>query len=968
MENRGSEWSIWDLHIHTPSSINQQYGDTPEGWEKFICALENLPDDVKVIGITDYYFIDGYEKVMDYKTRQNRLKNIDKIFPILEFRIDTFGTASESRLQKINLHILFNLDEHNLQRQIEKVKSEFIKQIPITKLEEHQTKMLSLENFTDVAEGDLQSGFSNFIPSTDKVFQLIDSTEWSGKTLLFLGYKEWSNLEKNQQLKPFKKNLYSKVNAFFSNNSQTNERNQSWLNEYGNKKLLHSLDIHGFDSLDSYEFNADETKKACEKYHCHTWIKAEPTFEGLKQIIYEPEERVKIQKEIPESEKLDNLMIKKVSFKSSRNRFTPKEIHFNKNLNVIIGGKSSGKSILLYEIARTLYPNTFHKDLVYKDTTDNKEKHLYDLREISNNEIDENYDFHVELFSGSSQSESNRESDSSILPSIKYIPQNHLSNLVDKSRKNGATLKKIIRDLIREDNESDNIYKEFLRNVKQNDNERNQDIDYYYELKESLEEKKRELENKGNIVALNEGVASNKNIIKELNKSFSQEERDEYESLTKKLNDLNIQENQIKSDFTKLDIYRVELKQKLTELSSKKKITIDSLQNESIKAEYSDNLNFVDTALRSVNEIAELLKKDSENKFIDNSIFATELGKINVEKEEVKKDLEPLESKSENQKQVTALQKSIKDDEAKISEITQFEKEVNDVKTAIDSQKKKIFEGFKENYNLYEKVIKDLDTRIKEVEDESDKIKIIPSIKYYFPKFIDTIEDVFNVRRLYQNKDFDYLYQNTNPKSALVDIDYDKIEGALEVMFSKIEKGELLPKKKNAQSDLTKKIFTDFFFDHWDVQYKGDDIHKMSTGKASFVLLQLIIKLSKEDSPILIDQPEDNLDNRSISKELVSFLKEKKKERQIILVTHNPNIVVNADAENIIVANQKGQNDTESESNYDFDYINGALENSFPNNGNNDLLKSMGIREHIAEIVEGGEIAFKKREEKYGFK
>lgn len=130
----------------------------------------------------------------------------------------------------------------------------------------------------------------------------------------------------------------------------------------------------------------------------------------------------------------------------------------------------------------------------------------------------------------------------------------------------------------------------------------------------------------------------------------------------------------------------------------------------------------------------------------------------------------------------------------------------------------------------------------------------------------------------------------------------------------------------------------------------------------------LIVGLSKSKAPILIDQPEDNLDNRSITTDLVEYLKNKKLERQILLVTHNPNIVVNADAENIIIANQKGQNDTETSSPYIFDYINGAIENSFPPVKNEkDLLKSMGIREHIAEIVEGGKEAFKKREEKYGF-
>ena len=108
---RGSEWRKWDLHIHTPLSICQEYGgDKEDVWEKFIASLEQLPPDVKVIGITDYYFIDGYEKVMEYKSK-GRLSNISKIFPILEFRIDTFGSGNENNLQKINLHILFDLNE-----------------------------------------------------------------------------------------------------------------------------------------------------------------------------------------------------------------------------------------------------------------------------------------------------------------------------------------------------------------------------------------------------------------------------------------------------------------------------------------------------------------------------------------------------------------------------------------------------------------------------------------------------------------------------------------------------------------------------------------------------------------------------------------------------------------------------------------------------------------------------------------
>lgn len=165
-----------------------------------------------------------------------------------------------------------------------------------------------------------------------------------------------------------------------------------------------------------------------------------------------------------------------------------------------------------------------------------------------------------------------------------------------------------------------------------------------------------------------------------------------------------------------------------------------------------------------------------------------------------------------------------------------------------------------------------------------------------------------------------------------------------------------------------KKLLDDYFFDYWKITYKDDKLGEMSTGKASFVILMLIIGLSKSKAPILIDQPEDNLDNRSITLDLVYYLKNKKLERQIIIVTHNANIVVNSDAENVIVANQKGQNEIDSSSKFKFDLINGAIENTIEKRlEETDVLKSMGIREHIADIVEGGKEAFKKREEKYGF-
>ena len=340
----------------------------------------------------------------------------------------------------------------------------------------------------------------------------------------------------------------------------------------------------------------------------------------------------------------------------------------------------------------------------------------------------------------------------------------------------------------------------------------------------------------------------------------------------------------------------------------------------------------------------------------------TELKQAN---EKLEVDLKPFIEKQENSKQIEAIQKSIADDETKLSEIKQFQDEVETKKKLLIEQKQKIFTDFESNFKEYDKILLELNPRISSIKGQDDKVEIIGSVKYNFPKFKKVIDSISDGRSFYKSG-FEYLYDPE--KSSLSGFDFVQIIQSLQNLFDRIDNNKYTVISSYQPKEACKKMMTDFFYDHWDVKSDSDDIHKMSTGKASFILLKLIIKLSRDKGPILIDQPEDNLDNRSVSKELVEYLKEKKQDRQIILVTHNPNIVVNADSENIIVANQKGQNDVESDSPYKFDYINGSLEKTFPLiKTEKNLLKSMGIREHIADIVEGGKEAFKKREEKYGF-
>lgn len=217
------------------------------------------------------------------------------------------------------------------------------------------------------------------------------------------------------------------------------------------------------------------------------------------------------------------------------------------------------------------------------------------------------------------------------------------------------------------------------------------------------------------------------------------------------------------------------------------------------------------------------------------------------------------------------------------------------------------------------------------------------------------IEEVCNLRNISQFTDVSFDSFKYKDKASF----RDDIEKILKGIISE----KLILKNNYSKQDAIRKLLRNWFIFDFKIQQNGDELSEMSPGKKSFVLLKLLIELDNSKCPILLDQPEDDLDNRSIYMDLVRFIKEKKRERQIIIATHNPNLVVGADAECIIVANQGGegaQNLT-----YKFEYVSGSLEHSFKSTKEDYVLIKQGIQEHVCEILEGGRDAFESRKNKY---
>jgi len=139
---------------------------------------------------------------------------------------------------------------------------------------------------------------------------------------------------------------------------------------------------------------------------------------------------------------------------------------------------------------------------------------------------------------------------------------------------------------------------------------------------------------------------------------------------------------------------------------------------------------------------------------------------------------------------------------------------------------------------------------------------------------------------------------------------------------------------------------TDHISVQYSVRYDGTDIRNLSPGTRGIVLLLLYLALDEtDDRPLIIDQPEENLDPKSIFDELVPLFAQAKLRRQVIMVTHNANLVINTDADQIIIAEAGTHLPGEMPP---ISYRSGGLD-------------EQDIRERVCAILEGGEDAFRER-------
>jgi len=229
----GSNWRKWDLHVHTPESVSNRYGEASEEvWEQYVSDLEGLPAEFSVIGVNDYLFLDGYKKLLEFK-KAGRLQNIETLIPVVEFRLSKF--AGHKKMLRVNYHVLFSEEltpeiiEEQFLSQLKgqlKISSEYsslkkdwksvVTKNSLTELGKLIRKSIPLEKLPEYDESDFLLGFNNINFNDDKLVELLDSSDLRGKYLTAIGKAEWDQYNWNDSSIGEKKNVINSADIVFT--------------------------------------------------------------------------------------------------------------------------------------------------------------------------------------------------------------------------------------------------------------------------------------------------------------------------------------------------------------------------------------------------------------------------------------------------------------------------------------------------------------------------------------------------------------------------------------------------------------------------------------------------------------------------------------------------------------------------------------------------------------------------------
>ncbi|WP_315311307.1 TrlF family AAA-like ATPase [Rothia dentocariosa] len=959
MNTRGSEWKKWDLHVHAPdtkmnngykikdipleyiNSINKEYENYYRGepreplkdediiWFYWIHIIHN--SDVHVIGVTDYFSLDSYFTAKKYYHQYLRIYKQDKntkkiLFPNMELRA---SHAFNKEFQHANIHLIF---EPNISPN---QKGKIINNIPVNSGCDKKY-LIDLNN----------SNVKDVTINIDKVIQKLE--EIFGKNYKYSVRIVSSGNDDGISTKglniPRNNTIRDKYVELTDGIFTMNEKSVDYWPKNHGMPTFGGSDAHSFPNLEKKlgkqgeEYKEDG--KLADSWNT-TWIKADTDFEGFKQVFIEPEDRVKIQEQEPDV-KSNYAWIKEVQFEEPR--FFPESIELNQNLNSIIGSRSSGKSALLGYISQAVgYIPEGKPELAagisWEKAKDMKCSVLWADGDKTTHELNKGQ------------------------KSVIYIPQNHLFNIASDPERVTLTIQKTLYTVHSESKEKIDL---FDRKEKQYREDIRRILDKYFGLVAEIKDLQSQKKEYPALSTLEEEYRIQESELTELRRQnqLSEEESKLFNTLKERIDKINNE----KSKYSNYSLAPQPIVDKSGILTS---VRIPDNSNPNMKRE-------IDNYLRDISDTISIEVAQVYDKY--NKINKDYINKL-------KNKLKEIEANAKNRdiikKSVATPVLSNKDN--KLSElktiiaiVNTFEQNINNIKSNIDKQLDLLVQKVRESNDIIDKSFGGFDISWK-----LKKAEIYPIVGYK-NEYFENIESCINKRSLPRIREYT---ENNQARTLIEGISSGEdgstiklfIESILEdprkflesqrkfengIVTFKGYKGKENPLHCFMEDILVSPREVRLFAEYEDDRIGGYEKSTMTPGKQAIFALELILADSGSKWPLLIDQPEDDLDSRSIYDSVVSTLRSLKKERQIIMVTHDANLVIGSDSEEVIVVNRNGADRPNANGQF-FNYATGSLENTKKKEDIGDTLSSQGIREHCCEILDGGEEAFQKRQSKY---
>lgn len=906
---KGSEWRLWDLHIHTPASYSYNGGrfstmSTVEKAAAISQIIANINEsDVSVFAINDYWTFDGY---LALRQAHEAGETINKtVFPAIELRIES---ASQHRL---NIHVILS-DKLTVQQLID-FKHQL--RLRLTDRPLSDEALIAYAKELDGAKAKKHGAPDNYLNDPVELAKLGAKTAEvtkasfeealkrvpSDQRLVMVPYDCYGGMEEiDWRVQPSEDLYFMRLADIVEERDQKNidlfacrttTVNAAYIENFRTtiggrpKPCVSGSDGHTIAAFKTWRAETN-TKK--------TWIKADPTFEGLRQITFEPTARVRVQEHNPGAAytkpffSVISVAQELSPFPGNPNYENPRfgmhvGLPLNSDLVCMIGGRGTGKSCLVDYMGQAFGPSS--------------KKPTYAL----------NQEFAV-TFNKDSQSTTNHHAkEGAELPFV-YISQNEV-----KSKIITGTVGDEIKQMLGVQGLSfDSEVAAKIRKMQ----------DSVAKLKNWFEQ----TDEKGAVIydrlRIEEQIARFTSLLESITTDQNKEKLERFTANISQISGAADRIRKLGLLKDELDIYKAAFDAKASAIDQTIPNLDISKQSDAIervtKSAASQITNGQTQNVQIRADFAQVYSGDLSGLLQNAGAYRASIEKLRA-------DLGLIAVKQQELDSAIAKRTTIS---------TLIDSELKRQRDEIDQRWLSVQQGqpdwTTEQRDLMKRILADR------------QITLAGSIIFDSTVFFAQLKDVLNLRSFRATNE---LTIDDRVRQAFKIPDADSFLTFMRDELHTIETEDYVSGDlAGLFYDVTKR--SKFLRVEPVISYGGRPLERLSVGQKGTVYLCLKLATQAFTQPLIFDQPEDDLDNEFIIEELVDIFRGIKQFRQVILVSHNANLVVNADADQVIVA----KNDAGV-----LRYTSGSLEDPVTNQA-------------VRRILEGGDAAFLKRELRYNLK